>query len=114
MAYNYPRAQGVAARMIQKFGAACVLRRDAHTDRDCIAAEIDYTPVERQGKLINPVARLFLVQAKDLSQPPVSGKDALVTFNGDGTENEVLRIIAPPGRLSPARTVVYWELQCVK
>jgi len=45
-----------------------------------------------------------------LEQAPQDGKDALVTLNQDLTDNEVLRIVEPPGRLSPAGIVVYWEL----
>ena len=110
MAYNYVRAQSVAARMITKYGWPAKLRRDSHTDRDCIAVEIDQTPVAATGKNVNPVARVFLIASKDLSQPPVDGKDALVTLNQDLTDNEVLRIVSPPGRLAPAGIVVYWEL----
>lgn len=112
MAYNYARAQNVAHRMISKYGAPAVLRR-TEGDRPCIACELDFTPQETT-KLANPTARLFLVSVPGVTVPPNNEKDRLVTFKGDGSENEVLKIIAPTGHLAPAGIVVYWELQCAK
>jgi hypothetical protein len=82
-------------------------------DRDCIAVEVDFTPQERAGQLINPTDRLFLVSPKDLVVPPVEDRDVLVTFvvGSDTVEDEHLKIVQPPGKLAPAGTVVYWELQ---
>lgn len=113
MAYNYVRAQNVAHRMISKYGAPAVLRRGTGEDRGCIACELDFTP-EETVKLANPTARLFLVSVVGLSMPPNNEKDRLVTFAPDGSGNvsEVLKIVAPPGKIAPAGIVVYWELQC--
>src|SRR5262245_14651574 len=110
MAYNYVRAQGVAHRMISKYGAPAVLRR-SDGDRTCIACELDFTP-EETTRLANPTARLFLISVIGLTLPPNNEKDRLITFDQNGAESEELRIIAPPGRLAPAGIVVYWELQC--
>lgn len=107
--FNYFRIARLASRLIDQFGARCVLRRDSG-DRDCIAVETDYTPRERQA-VIGNVPRMFLVSVDKLLVPPDKEQDYLVTFHEDGvTENEVLRLASKPGRLAPARTVIYYEL----
>lgn len=105
--------------MIRKFGARCVLRRVATDpiapgDRNCIAAEVEFDSREKQGQLVNPTDRLFLVSALNLSVPPDQFKDTLVTFvpkSNPPVEFEHLKITRTPGRLAPAQVVVYWELQ---
>jgi|SRR6185369_5224395 len=116
MAFNYIRSQAVADKMITKYGMKAKLRRPAAADRDVIVVETDYTPIERQGKLVNPTSRIFLVSAKNLAQPPLYGTDVLVTLKApDFTEDyEVLKIDQPPGRLSPGGIVIYWELAVSK
>lgn len=111
MAYNYERARRVAARLIEKYGNPAILRRTAG-DRPCVAVIVDYTPLERMGKLINPIDRVALISTIDLTPPPHFGQDTLVTLIKDtDIEDEVLKIVAPPGKLAPGGTVVYWELQ---
>jgi hypothetical protein len=113
MAYNYVRAQNVAHRMINKYGAPAILRR-TEGDRRCIAVELEFDPRETT-KLANPTARLFLVSTNGVSVAPNNEKDRLVTFYpGTDVENEVLKIVAPTGHIAPAGIVVYWELQCAK
>jgi len=117
MAYDYSAAVAMADEMIHEYGAVAVLRRTAG-DRLCIACVLDYTPEERQGKLINAVDRFALLSAKDpsgalLEPPPNKDLDHLVTFIPEtyGEEDEVLKIVQPPGKLAPSGVVVYWELQ---
>jgi hypothetical protein len=97
--------------MIRKYGAPAILRR-ASGDRPCVAFISDYSPMERQGKLINQTDRKALLTPVGLTQDPDSEQDRLVTLDpATGAEKETLRIIAPIGKLAPAGIVVYWVLQ---
>ena len=114
MGINYLGIRNRADRMIKRYGQVAILRRDAG-DRDCIFLEMAYTPSEKH-KLQNLTDRKGLVSARDLTIPPDKELDTLVLLDQDTlattrTEIETLKIIAPPGKLSPGGTVVYWELQ---
>jgi hypothetical protein len=53
-----------------------------------------------------------LISTIGLTVPPDSEQDKLVTLDpATGAEKETLRIIAPIGKLAPAETVIYWDLQ---
>jgi len=112
MAFNYTRSQAVADKMITKYGMKAVLRRESMDDRPCIVVETDFTPMERQGKLINPTDRIFLISAKELLLPPLFQVDTLVTLKPPDfvDDNEILKLSRKPGRLAPAGTVIYWEV----
>jgi hypothetical protein len=106
----YLRAVRVADREIRKFGARCALRRDG-VDRECWACIVDYSPRERT-EMIEATDRAAIISVVGLEIPPdKEAGDQLVTFLEDGSEDEVLNIVAAAGKLQQARTIVYWELQ---
>lgn len=111
--FNYTAMQGRAAKLIQKYGMPAFLERNG-VKRDCIVVETGFDPKQDRGKLENPTDRVFLVQAKDLTQPPnKEAGDILVTLKAPDytVQDERLRMRTPPGRLSPANIPIYWELQ---
>lgn len=109
---DYARQRSLADAMIRKYGAPAILRRDNGGDRPCWAFVSEYSPHERMGKLINQTDRKALVSPIDLTLDPDSEQDKLVTLDpATGAEKETLRIISPVGKLAPAGTVIYWELQ---
>lgn len=112
MAYNYARVQNRADQLIRKYGRAAVLRRTSG-DRPVRAVLIDYTTRERAGDLIQASDQKALVSAKGLTVPPDNEEDVLVIGAGPTfvAPFEELKIVAPPSKLDPAGTVVYWELQ---
>jgi hypothetical protein len=112
---DYSRERAIADGMIRKYGAPAILRRDNGGDRPCWAFISNYSPQEKVGKLINQTDRKALVSPTDLTIEPDSEQDKLVTFDpATGLEKEVMRIIAPVGKLAPAEIVIYFELQVRK
>jgi hypothetical protein len=109
--------------MIRKYsggGGNAVLRRVGAPDRAVSMIFQDFTPMERVGKMINPIDRLALVSllAPDgtaLTPPPDQELDRLVTFQmplaSPPVEAETLRIVQPPGKLNPGNVTIYYELQ---
>jgi len=119
MGINYTGVRNRADRMIKRYGQTALLRRGEtgyEIDRECTALEIAYTPSEKR-RLQNLTDRKVLLSARNLDIPPDKELDTLVMLdqttldNTEPTELEVLKIIAPPGKLSPGGVVVYWELQ---
>ena len=109
MPFNYAAQQLRADRMIARYGAPAKLRRGT-VDRACTAVEIAYTPSERRA-LTNPTNRRVLVSALNQTTPIDRELDKLVMNDPTtGLERE-LRIVDPPGRLSPSSAViVFWDL----
>jgi hypothetical protein len=108
---DYSAEVRIADRLISKYGAPAVLRRNTG-DRACVAFISEYSPHERIGKVINQTDRKALVSPVGLTAAPDSEQDRLVTLDPvTGLELETLRIIAPIGKMAPAGVVVYWELQ---
>jgi hypothetical protein len=117
--HNFAGSRQRADRMIRKWGVPGVLRR-ASGDRPCWVVIQDYSPIERVGKMIDPVDRLALVSAIErgstnkLLLAPDREQDRLVTFvpgSDPLVEDETLRMSAPPGKLAPGNVIVYWELR---
>jgi hypothetical protein len=109
---GYERQRALADAMIRKYGTPAILRRDNGGDRSCVVFISEYSPHERVGKLINQTDRKALVSPIDLAIAPDSEQDKLVTIDpATGAELETLRIISPVGKLAPAGTVIYYELQ---
>lgn len=117
MAFNYAAMQKTASKLIRKFGMPAKLLRTVNGQpvyRDCIAVETGFTPGEERGKLSNPTDRVFLIDAKELTQAPnLEAGDVLVTFTAPSYTqiDDKLKIRVPTGRMSPAGVVVYYELQ---
>jgi hypothetical protein len=108
---NDSRRVQMADGVIRRQGGPAILRRDSG-DRSCWACILHYKAIERQGNLRNPTDRRALISTIGLTVPPDSEQDKLVTLDPlSGAEKETLRIIAPIGKLAPAETVIYWDLQ---
>jgi len=116
---NYARSQAVADRMIRKGGMQAVLRRPGMADRPCSVLQMEFSPMERMGKLVNPTDRKFIVStivpgAGGTLIAPDAEQDALVTFvqppGSPPVQHEVLRIVAPVGKSALADVVVFWRL----
>lgn len=120
MAFNYLASQSLASKLIKKFGMPAKLMRIVNGQpvfRSCIACETGFTPGEEIGKQSNPTDRVFLIDAKGLTQPPnMEAGDVLVTYKPPlyTVVDDQLRIRVPTGRLSPAGIVVYYELQVMR
>lgn len=114
--FNYTAMQARAAKLITKYGMPAKLLRNG-TYRDCTVVETGFDPSEDRGQLENPTDRVFMVKAKDFTQPPSKeAGDILVTYKAPGyTEvDEQLKMRTPAGRLSPANIPMYWEMQVYK
>jgi len=119
MQVDYTISRRKADRMIRDHGMTAVLRRNGAPDRQVSACFIAFSPMENL-KITDPTDRKVLVSALDpnddtaVIDPPDFVKDRLVTFAqppGDPpVEAENLRIVAPPGRVAPGDTVVFWRL----
>lgn len=93
--------------MILKWGVAAVLRR-ASGDRPCTTAITTFAPMERVGKITNPVDRKALVSALapdgTVLVPPDFEQDRLVVGG------EELKIVEPAGQVGSSDVVVFWRL----
>lgn len=122
MAHDYIRSRAVADRQIRKWGGLGALRRTGSADRQCYLVIQDYSPIERVGKMIDPVDRLCLVSALApdgtlLSPEPSRELDQLLVYVKDSDPpvvDEVWRMSAPPGKLNPGNLVIYFELRVRK
>jgi hypothetical protein len=108
MPFNYLRLRSTANYMITRYGKLCQLRRSS-VDRPCTAAVLQYLPREMDGNLIQFGDRRAIVKVEGLTVPPDHELDRFVDFYGIDH-----RIVAPPGKLDVAGTIIYWELQIRK
>lgn len=118
--HNYLRSRRVATGMLSKWGTLGALRRVGSADRQTMVVVTDYGPIERLGRMIDPIDRVALVSAlapdgSVVDPPPDRELDVLVTYvpgtEDDPQDDEVLRFTTPPGKLNPGPLVVYWELK---
>ena len=121
--FNYASMRKKADGMIRKYssgGGNAVLRRVGSPDRLCSCLVVQFGPMERVGKLINPVDRKAIVSAlapdgTELVPGPDHKVDRLVILKtpvaSPPVEFETLKIVEPAGELAPdGSTVVYWSL----
>jgi len=107
---NYLRLQRVADKMINKYGQVAILRR-ATGDRSCVVVNVDYKPQENTGAKADVIPQIFLISALNLDPGPDMGRDSLVLLDPTSeAELPPLKITAPPTKLAPGGTVVYWEI----
>lgn len=113
---DYTQKRNMPVGLLERWGAPAVLRR-GNVDRPCVAFVTNYSPQERSGSMIDPTYRKALLSplAPDGSvlEAPSREKDVLVTFIPDtdpAEEYEVLKIMAPPDKISPTGIVLYWKL----
>jgi hypothetical protein len=116
MAHDYTKTRATADRMIRKWGSTAVLRRQDAADRQCTAFITNFDPMERMGKLTNPLDRKALVSALApdgtlLNPAPDEQKDRLIALDpSTGAETDNLHIFEPPDRVDPAGVVVLYQL----
>lgn len=114
MAFNYSKSQATAARLIAKFGQSAIIRRMVNsgdpwnpvqtvTDYSCTIVELEYTAQEIDGTLIAASDKKVYISTGGLTITPAAS-DNLV-YGG------VSYSIASIKPLSPAGTVVYYEVQ---
>jgi hypothetical protein len=111
--YNYHRTQLTANRLITKYGRNAVLRR-ATGDRRIKCVLINYsTQEQRSNPLIQAADQKALISALAMTVPPDMEEDTLVIGRDVRfiAPFEVWKIMAPPVKLDPAGTIVYWEAQ---
>ncbi len=118
-AYDYARAKATADRLIEKFGQLGAIRRTgagtgpeydptpgATTDYPARFAMLDYEASEIDGTRVLATDKKAILAVGSLTIT-VALDDKLV--EADGT---VYKIIPPLKPLSPAGTVVMYEIQC--
>jgi hypothetical protein len=121
--FDLTRSRLKADGMIRRYtggGGNALLRRVGAPDRRVSALVTGFNPMERIGRLINPVDRKVALSAlapdgSVLSPPPDQEVDRLVMLQVPiGTppvESQTLRIVQPPGEVAPdGSTVVYYDL----
>lgn len=116
---TYFRFKHTAQDMIAKWGMKAVLRRVGLPDRWCDIVVASYTPMERVGQTRNPLDRKVLLSTLNLTVPPDQERDRLITFiqpmdAQNPVEDESLKIVEPPGKISMAGETVYYRLSVRK
>jgi hypothetical protein len=114
-AFEAARLQGVVDRQIKRAGMAAALRR-ASGDRPCWMFFSQWTAKDLMGGLIDPLDRLVIMSAADLSVPPEFPQDRLITWvqpydRDNPVESENLRIQQQPERIAPSGVVICWKLR---
>lgn len=118
-AYNYGRTKATAHRLIDKYGRAGVLRRvvnGSNVDRAITVVLLNYSTRERDGDLIQFADQRAYISAVGMATPPDFDEEILVVGAGRAFSApfEIWRLVAPPMKLDPAGTVVYYEQQVRK
>ncbi len=115
--FNYARTRATAERLLARFGQTGALRRMVSnndpfnpelvpTDYPCTFAVLDYAKKDVDGTLIKQTDQMVYLSTAGLSVPPET-TDRLVVADSPLTVVNVKP-------LSPAGTVVFWELQVRK
>lgn len=101
-----------ASQVIKLLGMPAILR-SAAGDRSCTVVISEFSPQERLARqLSNPTDRKALVSVQGLATKPDWQNEMLVTLiPGTRTENEKLRMFAPPIMYSPGGIDLAYELQ---
>ena len=114
MAFDYARAQATAARLIANFGqTASLIQRTAtgpsydptivETSHNCTLVVLDYEQSKIDGTLIKATDRRVFLSTEGLTVSP----DTQDKLTIGGTVYSIVAIMP----LSPAGTVVLWEIQ---
>lgn len=128
-AFDYARTRATAERLIARFGQVGALRRTVDdndpfnpsqttTDHRCTFAVLDYAKKDIDGTLIRQTDQLVYLSTAGLAIAPET-QDRLVV-GGAWQSSPVAYIggavmtIVNVKPLSPAGTVVFWELQVRK
>jgi hypothetical protein len=113
--FNYARARSTAQRLIARFGQAVTLRRtvDSGTAWDPVQVIQDYAITVAvltyrkdlvDGSRIRATDKQVFASTEGVTVTPTVGDELIIAGLSHSIE-----AIAP---LSPAGTVVFWELQC--
>src|SRR5262245_19714556 len=120
---NFTRSQRVSSNMIDGWDRDGALRRPGRKDVMIRVSVLQYSWLERQGRLVDPTDRKALVAAYDIDgniiAQPDPDKDRLITFLHDAHGNtlpsmqvdESLMIIGHPGRMDMNGVLVFWRMQ---
>ena len=93
-------------------GQKAILRR-VEGDFPCKVVLTQFTPQERMGGLIDPLAVKVVMSALNLAITPEQGKDNLIIFvPSTTTEAASYRIVARPANVNPGGLTIVWEMQC--
>jgi hypothetical protein len=114
MAFDYARAQATAERLIANFGQTATLSKTANTSTaynptrttttyTCTVAVLDFRNAEIDGTLVKRGDKKVYISTDGLSVAP-EVHDTLTI----GSEIHAILAVMP---ISPAGTVVYWEVQ---
>lgn len=123
----YGRFANTCDRMITKYGyheasgrGRIFLRRNG-IDRECRGVEVDFSPRDVDGQIVQRDDIRFLVSQKTanghLDPSPDDERDVVILINNDATESssETKLIFAGrPKRLAPAGVTMFWELHLRK
>lgn len=106
--FDYIGLRDTADQIIAQFGRGAGLKRKVNggsATRACTVVEVDYTPQERDGALIQFTDRRFLLAAGGVTTtPPNAEEDKLVL---DGKEMRIVTV----KQIKPAETSVVYDLQ---
>ena len=114
MAFNYANAQATAERLIANFGQSATLSKTVNsstaynptrttTGYACTVAVLDYRNAEIDGTLVKRGDKKVYISTDGLTVSP-EVHDTLTI----GSEVHAILAVMP---MSPAGTVVYWEVQ---
>jgi hypothetical protein len=110
--FDYLGMQGIADKLIKKFGMAAALRR-ASDDRPCQVVIVDYLPREQPTALRELTDRRVIVSAVGLTEAPDKELDQLVTYiqppSTPPVVDQVLPLTSAPKQYAPAGIVVAYE-----
>jgi hypothetical protein len=118
--FNAGRSQLVWNDLIYRYGLPAKLRQQGLQDRWITAIVAQYSSLERQGMVSNPMDRKAVVSAISPDTggevvPPPSEKDVYVRlkFDDQGVPSEeyLLKIVAPPRPVESNGKTLYWQLQ---
>jgi hypothetical protein len=124
-AFNYTRTRSTAERLIERFGQTGALRRTTSdndpfnptqttTDHACTFAILDYAKSVVDGTLIRQTDQMVYLSTKGLAIAPETTDRLVVggTWQASPRKlNGTALTIVNVKPLSPAGTVVFWELQ---
>lgn len=127
-AFNYARTRATAERLIARFGQTGALRRTTSdndpfnptqttTDHPCTFAILDYAKKDVDGTLIKQTDQVAYLSTAGLAISPETTDRLVVggTWSGSPLKlNGSPMTVVNVKPLSPAGTVVFWELQVRK
>ena len=127
-AFNYARTRATAERLIARFGQVGALRRTTSNndpfnpgmttaDHRCTFAVLDYAKKDIDGSLIRQTDQLVYLSTAGLTISPETQDKLIVggTWQASPVKlNGTVMTIVNVKPLSPAGTVLMWELQVRK